>query len=302
MSRAEFIVSFDGPGVRDGRIDVRDLAPALLSLGRLVDAANVAINGQDRPMKVEVRAVSVGCFEVHLDAVLSGWKYVRSLLESSDVQAAKNLLEWVGIFVGTPSLIQLYRWLDGEKPQKVIREIDGYFQFEIDGKTLRVPFEVMRLYQEISVNRAIGELLTTLEGDSVDRIDFRSPDMPASTPAQTLTRADRRVFTITEPAPEIIIDEARRLALSIRSLAFQEGNKWRLFDGQNTITATIEDRLFIDRVDQNLERFAKGDVLICEVRTIQMQGREGLKTEHSVLKVIEHKPAPAQIALPFQDG
>ncbi len=56
MSRAGFIVSFDGPGVEDGRIDVRDLAPALLSLGRMIDAANVATSGEKRPIKVEVRA------------------------------------------------------------------------------------------------------------------------------------------------------------------------------------------------------------------------------------------------------
>ena len=91
------------------------------------------------------------------------------------------------------------------------------------------------------------------------------------------------------------------LALSIRSLAFQEGNKWRLFDGQNTIIATIEDKDFVRRVDLNIERFAKGDLLICEVRTIQTQGKDGLKTEHNVLKVVEHRPAPIQISLPFED-
>ena len=96
-----------------------------------------------------------------------------------------------------------------------------------------------------------------------------------------------------------MVDEIRRLALSIRSLAFQEGNKWRLFDGQNVITATIEDETFLDRVDRNLVRFAKGDVLICEVRTIQKQGQTGLTTEHSVRRVVEHRPAPARIQLPF---
>jgi len=91
------------------------------------------------------------------------------------------------------------------------------------------------------------------------------------------------------------------LALSIRSLAFQEGNKWRLFDGQNTITATIDDKDFIHRVDQNLIRFAKGDILVCEVRTIQKQTIDGLKADHIVLRVEEHKQAQAQISLPFSN-
>ena len=93
MSRAGFIVSFIGPGVEDGRIDVRDLAPALMSLGRMIDAANVALNVEKRPIKVEVRAVAVGSFVVHLDTVLTGWTFVRNLIDRGDVEKAKKLLE-----------------------------------------------------------------------------------------------------------------------------------------------------------------------------------------------------------------
>ena len=102
--------------------------------------------------------------------------------------------------------------------------------------------------------------------------------------------------------PQVVFDTINKLALSIRSLAFQEGNKWRLFDGQNVITATITDSDFIDRVDRNMIRFAKGDLLLCEVRTVQTQGVDGLRTEHTVLRVVEHKPAPDQIPLPFADS
>jgi hypothetical protein len=89
------------------------------------------------------------------------------------------------------------------------------------------------------------------------------------------------------------------MALSIRSLAFQEGNKWRLYDGQNTITAAIDDRDFVEKVDSNLVRFAKGDILVCDVKTVQEQTSEGLKTEHTVIRVLEHRQAPTQISLPF---
>lgn len=302
MSRAEFIVSFDGPGIVDGRMDVRDLAPALLSLGRLLDASNLAINGEGKPLKVEIKAVSAGSFEVHIDAVLQGWQYLKSLIDTPDAQAAKALLEWIGLLGGTAtSLVALYRWLGGKKPERVVREKDGTFIFELEGRRLTVPFAVMRLYQDIVVNRAFNEMLTTVEGDTVDRIDFRPAGGDPARPTQSLTRRDRPAFTLEEPPTETVVDETRRLALSIRSLAFQEGNKWRLFDGQNNILATIDDRDFVKRVDLNIERFAKGDLLICEVRTIQTQGKDGLKTEHVVLRVVEHRPAPVQITLPFED-
>ncbi len=303
MSRAGFIVSFDGPGVADGRIDVRDLAPALLSLGRMIDAANLAIHGEKRPIKVEVKAVAVGCFEVHLDAILSGWDLIKSVIDRGEVDEAKKLLEWMGL-LGMPlsgvSLFKLYRWLRGRSPERVVTLPNNEFRFELDGLSITVPFEVMRLYRERAVNQAVGELLTTLRGDAIREISFfEEGRAPTDAPAETLTQADRASFSLAAPAPVVVTDASSRLALSIRSLAFQEGNKWRLFDGQNTITATIADEDFLNRVDLNLIRFAKDDILLCEVRTVQTQGTEGLKTEHTVLKVHEHKAAPAQIPLPF---
>lgn len=301
MSRAGFVVSFDGPGVDDGRIDVRDLAPALLSLGRMIDAANLAVNGEKRPIKVEVRAVAVGSFVVHLDAVLSGWEYIKSLMDSKDAEEAKKLLEWLGLFGAAPgaTLFALYRWLGGRSPERVVQLPDNQFRFELDGLSLVVPFEVMRLYRERAVNQAVGDLLKTLRADAIREIRFFAEGEPVGEPTEVLTAEDRPSFTLAEPKPEIVTVSTNRMALSIRSLAFQEGNKWRLFDGQNVITATIADADFIARVDRNMVRFAKGDILLCEIETVQTQGPEGLKTEHTVLHVIEHKPAPDQIPLPF---
>jgi hypothetical protein len=304
---AGFIVSFDGPAVSEGRIDVRDLAPALLSLGRLIDAANSAINGDKVPIKVEAKALSDGSFEVHLDAIISLWGAIKTLLDNPNAQAAKSLLEWIGI-IGTPigvvggGVIALYRFLNGRKPDRVSPAPQNSFTITVGDQSLSVPFEVLKLYQDITVNRAFNEFLTVVEPGRIDNVEFRSEGTTKGTGALSLTPDDKNKFVLSEPQPETVVDETRRLALSIRSLAFQEGNKWRMFDGQNTITATIEDRDFIERVNLNMIRFAKGDIMICEVKTVQTQSIDGLKTEHTVLRVIEHRQAPTQITLPFDNG
>lgn len=308
MSRAEFVVVFRGEAAAGGRIDVRDLAPALLSLGAAIDAANVALNGDRQPVKVEVHAVAEGSFEVYLDVVMSRWEQLKTLLHDSDVDSAKQLLEWLGILGGKAGvavgavggLIGLYRWLNGKTPTKVERSKAGGVTIHDEaGHTITVPWEVLRLYQDLAVNRALGQLLDTLHNEALDSIELR--DAKAITPPVTLTRADRAAFSLPQPEDETVVDDTRTLALSIRSLAFQEGNKWRLFDGQNVITATIEDRDFIMRVDRNQIRFAKGDVLLCQVRTVQKQTTDGLKTDHFVQKVVEHRTAQTQIPLPFDD-
>ena len=296
MSKAEFVVAFKGPGVSDGTIDVRDLAPALLSLGQAIDAANRAVNGDQVPAKVQAKAVAEGSFEVSLQVVVSGWEAVKGLLLSDDAQAAKTLLEWIGIVVGGGggTLFALYRFLHGRAPERLLRE-GSSITIVIGDERLTVPIEVLRMYQDLAVNQAIAKLLKSLEGDRVDTIEF----LPAhdAEPAAILTRPDVDAFSVPKTEDQVVLDDTRIMALSIRSLAFQEGNKWRLFDGQNVITATIQDEDFLGKVDRNEIRFAKSDILMCEVRTVQKETAEGLKTEHEIIRVSEHRPAPRQISL-----
>ena len=80
-------------------------------------------------------------------------------------------------------------------------------------------------------------------------------------------------------------------ALTIISLAFKEDNKWRFHDGSAVISGCILDEAFLRRIDNNLIAFAKGDILICEVRTKQTQDLNVLKTEYFIEQVVEHKPA-----------
>lgn len=295
MSKASFVVAFEGPAVQDGTIDVRDLAPALLSLGQLVDAANRTLNGDKVPARVQAKAVSAGCFEVSLDVVLTNWEALKGFLISPDVEGAKALIEWVGLVGGVGGgLIALYRWLHGREVDKVERLDGGFVRITIGDSSIVTPMEVLRLYQEMAVNQAMNRLISSIEAGKIDRIEFR--ESPGAQASQTLTVEDKSTFQLPMPADETVVDEIRRMALSIRSLAFQEANKWRLYDGQNIITATIEDKNFLSRVDRNEIRFAKSDVLICEVQTIQRQGAEGLKTEHIIKRVLEHRPAPTQIA------
>lgn len=295
MSTASFVVAFDGPGVLDDTIDVRDLAPALLSLGKAVDAANRAINGDQVPARIEVKATATGCFEVDLNLVLHGWAAIKGVLLVDDSQAAMLLLGYLGFgYTGVFGLIKFYRWLAG-RTIETAKQDGSLITITAGAETITVPMEVLRLYQEVAVNQAVGELLNTLENDRIEKIEFR-PSRRAP-PTETLTKADREAFVLPKPKDETVVDETRRMALSIRSLAFQEGNKWRLYDGQNVITATIEDKVFLGRVDRSEVRFAKSDVLVCLVQTIQKQGAEGLKTEHVVKQVLEYRAAPLQIDL-----
>lgn len=66
----------------------------------------------------------------------------------------------------------------------------------------------------------------------------------------------------------------------------------------STINAIISDVDFQHKVDRNQINFAKGDILVCDVRVRQWQSAQGAKTDYEVIRVLEHHTASRQISLP----
>lgn len=56
MSDANFSLIFEGTSVENGEIDIKDLAPSLMALGDLIQAANAEINGEKARIAVKLQA------------------------------------------------------------------------------------------------------------------------------------------------------------------------------------------------------------------------------------------------------
>ncbi|MDR0241437.1 MAG: hypothetical protein LBJ65_07535, partial [Burkholderia sp.] len=52
---------------------------------------------------------------------------------------------------------------------------------------------------------------------------------------ETVARHEIAWFHAPEPADALLLDEHRKMAFSIVSLAFKDDNTWRLYDGTSTI-------------------------------------------------------------------
>jgi len=86
MSEATFTIVYDGPALRDHSMDVRDLAPAMLGLGELFDAANSALNGDNARIKVQVKATEPGCFQITFEVIQTIGAQLVSLLSGPSVR------------------------------------------------------------------------------------------------------------------------------------------------------------------------------------------------------------------------
>lgn len=292
MSRAEFQIAYDGFALRDGTMDVRDLALALLAVGQLFDAANYALNGEKTKVSVHVKATKEGSFEINLEVIQSLVDQAKSFLSSDFVVAAINLKEL--ILGGTISLCWLVKKLKGGKPDKIERLAGDTMRITIGSESFDVPLKLLRLYQDLAVRSAVEQMVKEpLEKSGIDTFKVIENHITII----EVTKDEIGSFANPEFAEKTLLDDVRQSAFSIVSLAFKEDNKWRLHDGNNQISATINDPEFLAKVNRNEVSFSKGDVLVCKVRVRQSQTSSGLKTEYIVEQVIEHIRAPRQLDL-----
>jgi hypothetical protein len=296
MSRATTSIVYDGPALRDGAMDVRDLAPALLAVGQLFDAVNSVLNGDSARVRVQVTAHETGSFQIGLEVVQTLEEHLVALLTRRDVLAASVLVTFV---FGTPAqngLMWVIKKCRGKTPTKIERLSDSTVKLVIDGETFEAPVQLLRIYQDVAVRAAAQKLIEEpLSKEGIDIFEIREQK-------QSVLRVEKKeaqFFARPAIPDETLVDEVRRSAYSIISLAFKEDNKWRLNDGNNAISASISDEEFLQKVDSNQISFSKGDILLCDVKVIQKQTDQGLKTEYTVIRVLEHRPAVRQLPLPF---
>lgn len=299
-----FRVSYDGPALINHEMDVRDLAPALLAIGDLLDAAARVVNADRVKAQVNVRAsFRTGSFGIDL-ALATDWiTAVKDMLVSENSSAILNaagLLSLLGM-VSAPAgrgLIQIIKWLRGRRIERVEALPDDHVRLHVDQAHLDIERTLLDLLRDLRVRRALDQALTPLDRDGVEVFASGSD----TDVAVTIERHERGWFSAPEQDDTLLLEDEQRKAFSIVSLAFRDDNKWRLSDGLATIHAKISDADFLARVDQNLETFAKGDLLICRVMSRQWQTRSGTRAEYEVLEVLEHRRCAQQIQLPFDDA
>jgi hypothetical protein len=293
-SQAGFDIIYEGPAVADGSMNVRHLAPAMLAVGTLFEAANNITNGQRAKVNINVKATSPGSFHILYEVIQAT---IAQGLDPTLLTTAVQLKELlIGGVVVTGSLIAIIKWVNRRKP-KLNKINDELYTLVIDNESYELPLQLLRFYQDASIRHALADIIQPVKEEGIDRVRI----LDNKQPIQEITKHETSAFDIPEMR-EPLLDEVRRHGFSIIGLSFKEDNKWRLTDGENTFSVSMKDVAFQRRVDNNQEAFAKGDVLICDLRTVQWQVEGGIKTEYEVVKVVNHRPARQLVLFTENEG
>jgi hypothetical protein len=301
MSQETIQLAYDGEALRAGSMDVRDLAPALLSLGQLCERANDILNDGRAEINVRVRSdFKTGSFELSIDVTQTVLEIAKTIFAHKDhVSSAKDILELLGLLGIGKGLLSLIKWLKGRKATKTTALENGNIRIEIIDNSVHQHFdvrpEVIQLYNDEEIKKAIQGVIKPLERGDIDTFEVRE----GKETVEIIRLDDLPWFhALSEiPEDELIVDGERDAALTVIKPSFDNDLKWYFSDGENRFSATMEDRDFLKRLEKREIRFGQGDILIVRLYSRSLRTSKGLKTEHKVRKVLKVEPPPTQASL-----
>jgi hypothetical protein len=293
MSRASAVIVYDGDALREGMMDVRDLAPALLAFGEAVERTNGALNGDRAVVSVKVKSdFRTGSFQVDLEVVQTALRDAVALIAIAEMASAGTLLDAIA------KVIEIAKFLRKEPPRNVTQISIGQVQIvNMAGEQASFEPTTFKLYENKPLRRAIRKAVEPLESEGVDTFEIRPPSQP---PAR-VAKEEVPYLDVPEDAGEEI-QGVQRMRVKIIRVVFEPSKKWILYDGERKIFVRITDAAFWERVDKYSESFMKGDELVVNMHSRQVQGADGkLRWEHDVIKVLKHDKATDQQHIPFPE-
>lgn len=293
MKPAQFQIVYDGSALETHEINVNDLAPALLAIGELMNSVGNVLYGDKFKITVSVKgSFKTGSFGVEMIAnAQSLLLEAIDLFNGANATAVLNAAGLIGLgYAAKNNLIGFLLWLKNRKITKKESIGSDDVRIYIGDEQYEISNAIWLLYQDYKVRKSLDDLISKpLSGEGIDSFAVFDLKNDNKEPLVFVEREQSSYFVAPVLNSEEINDQVVIMSLQIISISFAEGNKWRFSDGERLFYADVLDDSFLHRVQNNQESFSKDDLLKVKMRIRQWRNNKGMKTDYSVMEVIEHQ-------------
>jgi len=308
FARLPFQILYDGPALREGIIDVRDLAPALLALGNLVEQINYRLNHDNPPVHLQFKAAKRPALTLDLRLETAAPQDATPLFSGTATNGLGRILDILwdgGTAGGTVGLFQLLKFLGGQGPQDEERVSMGTVRVynAFGGHVLTTPI-TLQLATDTRAKQDAARVVHPLERDGISSFVLRRQQGDAGAPVP-ITPDDVPAFAVHAPDDAPTEDTATTLLQIVRPDLSDATPRWEVTDGTSKFNARVTDAVFAERVRTREVTFGHNDAIRAELTRRQYRTDRGaLRTEYEISRVLNHYPGgvpSAQLPL-FPEG
>jgi hypothetical protein len=290
---------FEGSGVQNGTIDARLLADALIGCSDVFTRANQIVNGEASEAVVLVQSdFKRGSFAVDVRLLQDVAEYAKQLITAHPFLSAGGLATIIGFIrenkeIITESLIDLYKWLKGKTPDKVVPAGNNNLEITFGQNKKTVSAPVYILYGDSAIRAALGKLTNPLREEAIDRIAVKQD----GTEQNAIEKKEAPYFQtegLQLESDSSSTEGERDTVLVVSKLSFREGTTWTFFERGAIVIAKIADEEFWADVHRHKLTFGEGDML--RVRLYwKIEKKRKLTQKNTIKKVYELIEHPKQM-------
>jgi hypothetical protein len=282
-----FSMRYDGPDLVDHAISINDLAPALISLGDLLNEANRILNHGAPKLSIKVKAFQEGSFTVDILVNQTLLEQAKDLLTGKTVSSVANVCSVLGIG-GISGIIYLIQWLRGNPPKKAVQQSPSTVEIiNIENNVITISNDVYTVYRSPLARKALYNIVKPAESEGITSVEFFADD---GQPVKVL--ANEVPFFHPDCHDEELKETEREVYVNVENawLSGQEKRKWKFREGQDGAAwnAEMEDLEFIDKLTSGTISLSGADTLRVLLKQTQYNSGGAVKSNYIVLKVLEH--------------
>lgn len=289
-------VAYDGPDVEDGSMDVRDLAPALLAIGDLLQASNDELNGATASMSVQVRSdFKSGSFDIGLGLLVAGGTTALLAPFAEKLVTAKQIAECIGLIKSTGmTLLGLIKALGGKKPDAVTPAGGSDVMVSVTGINHRVNVNVYKLYMNQAARKGASDAVRPLR-DRAGITAFEVRD-EAGKAIETIHRSDLDAFTFPSGESRLLSEgPLTTIYVEVLRAAFRPNLRWKVSDGASRFGVLITDKEFWRKVDAHELTFGRGERLKVTMKFTQRLIDGQIVSDYEIVEVLDIVPPMKQL-------
>jgi hypothetical protein len=299
----QFQIIFDGEGLTHHEMSPKELSVALVAMDNLLTEANAVLNDKKTTIKLTVKgSFETGCFIVNF--AYSLLDQAKDLLTYCGVSTNSNLtpIDIITLIFGKKiidginreGLVGVIKFLCGRRPTKIFENEDKTLSIYRGEKFIKTEKEIYKLYQNYKIRKSFEQLTSPIRDNrGINDLAIKSKDIESN--FCVINKEEIDYFKCPESELVSIEQPATyNTVLSIVEPSFKDGNKWYVNDGDSSFYVLVEDSDFLNKIDQKVVGFFKGDLWKVKIRKEQFYDKNSqkLKSEYYVEQVFGQEIPP----------